>query len=67
MANLPALFTEESSFEKHFTAQEKNCPKYMATLLVLQRIGTEILQSKQKAIQKKCPVSGTRLASKSVQ
>ena len=46
MDNLAALFTKESSFEKHFAAQEKGCPKYVATLLVLQRIGTDVLQSK---------------------
>ncbi|XP_038078053.1 uncharacterized protein LOC119745626 [Patiria miniata] len=45
MADLPALFTSESSFEKHYTAQEKDRTKYIATLLVLQRAGTEVQQS----------------------
>ncbi|XP_022082129.1 uncharacterized protein LOC110974636 [Acanthaster planci] len=45
MADLPTLFTSEVSFEKHFNAQEKDRTKYIATLLVLQKTGTEVLQS----------------------
>ncbi|XP_072023498.1 uncharacterized protein [Amphiura filiformis] len=42
--SLEQLFTSDSTFDRHYAAQETNCNRYLATLLVLQKNGTEIAQ-----------------------
>ena len=54
--SLEKLFTSDSNFDSHYAAQEANSDRYLATLLVLQKNGTEIAQGELMNIHLKVSV-----------
>ncbi len=49
------MFTSDNgTFDHHYTAQEGNCNRYLATLVVLQKNGTEIAQGEYRKDRNKC-------------